>query len=144
MQHCRLVSDSAIQRVLFIDDDKAVGETAKVILEAAGFDVVVAEDGRAGLKAVEAGRFDVAIVDLFMPGMDGLETAGHLRRLNPDLPIIAVSGFMFPGECPPMPHFSSMAREAGAHATLYKPFRPHDLLQAIQVATATSRGRGSA
>jgi CheY-like chemotaxis protein len=145
MRHCRLVSeDSAMQRVLLIDDDKAVGEATKIMLEAEGFDVVVADDGHAGLRAMEAGRFDLAIVDLFMPGMDGLETASRLRRLNPNLPIIAMSGFMFRGECPPMPHFSSMAQEAGADATLYKPFRPHELLQAIRVVTIASQDRQTA
>ena len=80
-------------------------------------------------------RFDLAIVDLFMPGMDGLETTKGLRQLDPGMPIIAVSGFMFPDECPEMPHFSSMAKEAGALATLYKPFRRHELLQASRDVT---------
>jgi CheY-like chemotaxis protein len=132
-----------MRRVLLIDDDESVGAATKIVLEAEGFDVVVAEDGRAGLKALEAGRFDVAIVDLFMPGMDGLATARGLRQINPDLPIIAMSGFMFRGSCPPMPHFLAMAQEAGAHATLYKPFRPDDLLQAIERVTATSWSRHS-
>jgi CheY-like chemotaxis protein len=133
-----------MRRVLLIDDDESVGAATKIVLEAEGFDVVVAQDGPAGLKALEAGRFDVAIVDLFMPGMDGLETTSRLRRLDPVLPIVAMSGFMFHGECPPMPQFSTMAHEAGAHATLYKPFRPHELLQAIRVVTVASRDRQSA
>jgi CheY-like chemotaxis protein len=132
-----------MRRVLLIDDDESVGAATKIVLEAEGFDVVVAEDGRAGLKALEAGRFDLAIVDLFMPGMDGLATARGLRQINPDLPIIAMSGFMFRGSCPPMPHFLAMAQEAGARATLYKPFRPDDLLQAIERVTATSWSRHS-
>jgi len=130
-----------MRRVLIIDDDKSVGEATRIVLEAEGFDVVLAEDGRAGLKALEAGCFDLAIVDLFMPGMDGLATAKGLHEINPGLPIVAMSGFMFRGHCPPMPQFLSMAQEAGAHATLYKPFRPEELLHAIKVATATSRGR---
>src|SRR5882757_2954944 len=143
-RHCRLVlGEAAMQRVLLVDDDKTVGEATKILLEAEGFDVVLAEDGRAGLRAMAAGHFDLAIVDLFMPGMDGLETTSRLRRLDPVLPIVAMSGFMFHGECPPMPQFSTMAHEAGAHATLYKPFRPHELLQAIRMATA-SRDRPSA
>jgi CheY-like chemotaxis protein len=135
-----IFEDFAMRRVLLIDDDKSVGEATKIVLEAEGFDVVVAEDGRAGLCALEAGRFDLAIVDLFMPGMDGLATAKGLHQINPDLPIIAMSGFMFRGTCPPMPHFVSMAQEAGANATLYKPFRPDELLQAIERATAARVG----
>jgi CheY-like chemotaxis protein len=124
--------DVATRRVLVIDDDSKVGDTARMILEAEGFDVVVALDGLHGLKAMQALRFDLAIVDLFMPGMDGLQTTKELRQLDPGMPIIAVSGFMFPGECPEMPHFSLMAKEAGAFATLYKPFRRHKLLQVIR------------
>jgi CheY-like chemotaxis protein len=138
------LEDIAMRRVLLIDDDKSVGAATKVVLEAEGFDVVVVEDGLAGLKALEAGRFDLAIVDLFMPGMDGLATAKGLRQINPSLRIIAMSGFMFRGSCPPMPQFLAMAQEAGAHATLYKPFRPDELFQAIERVTAMSRGRHSA
>jgi CheY-like chemotaxis protein len=122
-------------RILVIDDDKGVADTARNILEREGHDVVVAEDGSAGLWTMRDGRFDLAIVDLFMPGMDGLETARALRRLAPVMPIIAMSGFMFRGECPEMPHFSAMAKEAGALATLYKPFRRHDLLRVIDEVT---------
>jgi CheY-like chemotaxis protein len=127
------------QRVLLIDDDKSVAEATKIVLESEGFDVVVAQDGRAGLTALEAGRFDLAIVDLFMPGMDGFATAKGLHEIDPSLPIVTMSGFMFRGACPPMPDFLSMTQEAGAHATLYKPFRPDELFRAIKLATATSR-----
>jgi len=48
------------------------------------------------------------------------------------MPVITASGFMFGGECPEMPNFDAMAAEAGASATLYKPFKPKDLLQVIQ------------
>jgi CheY-like chemotaxis protein len=128
----------AVQRVLIIDDDRRVADTARAILEREGYDVVVAEDGSAGLRALQDGRFDLAIVDLFMPVMDGLETTRELRRLAPVMPIIAMSGFMFRGECPQMPHFSAMAKEAGALATLYKPFRRQELLQVVRDVSGTA------
>jgi CheY-like chemotaxis protein len=112
------------------------------MLEAEHYEVVVAEHGRAGLAAMKSSRFDLAIVDLFMPGMDGLATTKALRLIDPAIPVIAISGFMFRSECPQMPQFSSMAKEAGALATLYKPFRRQELIEVVRtVAGAVDRAR---
>ena len=114
-------------RILIIDDDQAVRTATKIALAASGFDVVAVADGKSGLAEIVQQCFDVVIVDLFMPGMDGLETTKAIRKLSPQIPIIAASGFMFGGSCPEMPIFQEMAQEAGALHTLYKPFRPKDL-----------------
>lgn len=123
-------------RILIIDDDKAVREATQIMLAAQGYDVVTAEDGRSGIEIVKNDAIDLAIVDVFMPGMDGLTVTDALRRLRPKLPIIAMSGFMFGGQCPTMPYFDDMAAEAGAASTLYKPFRPAELVGAIEKAMA--------
>ena len=121
-------------RILIIDDDAAVRSATKIALEVNGFDVVAVADGKAGIGAIKEQQFDVVIVDLFMPGMDGLTTTIAIRKINPLMPIITASGFMFGGACPEMPNFQAMAEEAGATAALYKPFRPKELLQAVQKA----------
>jgi CheY-like chemotaxis protein len=121
-------------RILIIDDDKLVRETTRIVLSARGYDVVTVDDGKAGIAAAEAGQFDLAIVDLFMPGIDGLKVIETIRQKNPKLPMIVASGFMFGDKCPEMPNFDSMATEAGAHSTLYKPFRPDGLLRAVEQA----------
>jgi CheY-like chemotaxis protein len=72
-----------------------------------------------------------SLVDLFMPGMDRLATTRAIHQHSPGTPIIAVSGFMFRGRCPTMPNFRPMAMEAGAVATLYKPYRPNELVQVV-------------
>jgi CheY-like chemotaxis protein len=118
--------------ILIVDDDEAVRDATKIMLEANGFDVVALADGKSGISAIKDRQFDLAIVDLFMPGMDGLATTKAIHRLNPVLPIISVSGFMFGGSCPEMPNFQAMAAEAGAISTLYKPFRPQQLIQAVR------------
>jgi CheY-like chemotaxis protein len=120
--------------ILIIDDDRLVREAIKTIFCTRGYDVVVAENGKSGIEAARSGHFDVAIVDLFMPDMDGLAVIGAIRRTDARIPMIAASGFMFGGECPSMPNFESMATEAGAILTLYKPFRPDVLLQAVETA----------
>jgi CheY-like chemotaxis protein len=121
-------------RILIIDDDAAVRSATKIALEVNGFDVVAVADGKSGIAAISEQQFDVVIVDLFMPGMDGLATTTAIRKINPLMPIITASGFMFGGACPEMPKFQAMAEEAGATAALYKPFRPKELLQAVQKA----------
>lgn len=118
-------------RILIIDDDEAVRRATTIMLEARGFEVVTVDGGQHGIEAIKAARFDVVIVDLFMPEMDGLATTRAIRQLSPDTPIIAVSGFMFRGRCPSMPDFHPMATEAGAVAALYKPLRANELVQAI-------------
>jgi CheY-like chemotaxis protein len=125
-------------RVLIIDDDAAVRSATKIALEGNGFDVVGAADGKSGISAIQEQQFDVVIVDLFMPGMDGLATTTAIRKIHPRMPIITASGFMFGGACPEMPNFQAMAEEVGATVALYKPFRPKELLQAIQDATCVT------
>ena len=129
-------------RILIIDDDEAVRRATVIMLEARGFDVVAVASGQAGVDAVKAGAFDAVIVDLFMPGMDGLATTRAIHQDNPSMPIIAVSGFMFHGRCPAMPDFHPMATEAGAVASLYKPLRPNELVRTITDAMRAKAAAG--
>jgi CheY-like chemotaxis protein len=134
-----VIARSAMARVLIIDDEEAVRRATLIMLEARGFNVVAVENGQSGVDAIKAGTFDAVIVDLFMPGMDGLATTKAIHQHSPSTPIIAVSGFMFRGHCPTMPDFHPMATEAGAVATLYKPLRPNELVQAIANAMRAKR-----
>ena len=119
-------------RILIIDDDAAVRTSTKLMLSAHGYDVVGVPDGLSGIAAVKGGSFDVIIVDLFMAGMNGLDTMRAIRARDPHIPILAVSGFMFTGRCPDMPNYEVMAIEAGANFALYKPIRPAEFLRAIR------------
>jgi len=123
-------------RILIIDDETAVGNTAKIVLNANGFEAVAVDNGKSGIEAVKQQAFDAVIVDLFMPGMNGLEVAAAIRKLHPAMPIIAASGFMFggSGDCPEMPAFQEIAGEVGASAALYKPFRPKQLVDTVRQA----------
>jgi CheY-like chemotaxis protein len=132
--------------ILVIDDDNLVRATTRAILAAKGHEVVVAEDGAAGIEAAKLRHFDLAIIDLFMPGMDGLQVIETIRQSHPNLPMVAVSGFMFGGKasCPEMPNFDTMVQEAGATAALYKPFRPDDLLGVVSKALGIAQERREA
>jgi len=101
--------------ILAIDDDSAICATVCLILERAGHHVVTAQDGRGGLKLLEADRFDLLLIDIFMPEMDGLETIRMVRRSRPELPIIVMSGSV---ERAKMPDYLSFATKLGAIESL--------------------------
>jgi len=123
-------------RILLIDDDTAVRSAMALVLESGGFDVVAVKDAAAGRKALEAQQFDAAVVDIFMPDMDGLETIRLFRQSRPNMPIVAVSGavslfaYRVSPEAPP--DYLSMATKLGAVTAVQKPFHPRELLQAVQ------------
>jgi len=81
--------------VLVVDDEAPVRRTMTRALEMMGCKVVVAEDGSVALERVrQYGRpFDLVLLDLTMPQMDGVQTLRELRRMRPELPVILMSGF---------------------------------------------------
>src|ERR1700730_8736232 len=97
-------------RILIIDDDLSVGSAIQMMLHRQGYDTELASDARSGVQAFEASKFDVVMVDIFMPGMDGLETIKGFRERAPTVPIVAMSGFRFRNSCTaPPPDFLGMA-----------------------------------
>ncbi|HLG15704.1 MAG TPA: response regulator [Blastocatellia bacterium] len=79
-------------RVLVVDDDRPIRELLAHLLRAADCSVVMAEDGTAGLKAIESERFDLVITDIAMPGADGWTLAAETRRRFPDTKLLIVTG----------------------------------------------------
>lgn len=128
-------------RIQVIDDDQAIRATMKLLLEREGHDVFLAEDGRKGIDQFETGHFDLLIVDIFMPGMDGLETIRTIHRLRPDVPIIVISGYAFRTALEAVPDFLEMAMKFGAISSLQKPFRPSELLSVVTKCLADSSRR---
>ena len=121
-----------MSRILVVDDDAAVRTAIKIVLERDGQNVEVASSGRAGIAAAKAQKFDVVICDIFMPGMDGIETITEFHQIDPDVPIIAMSGFMFRDGQVPAPDYLTLSTRLGAAYSLRKPFRPQELLKAVQ------------
>jgi CheY-like chemotaxis protein len=119
-------------RILVIDDEVAVRNTIRSILEHRGHHVVVAEGGQRGVDAIEAYAFDVVIVDIFMPGMDGFQTIKVLRQSAPKVAIIAMSGYAFRQSSWPVPDFLKMACDLGATSCLRKPFKVRQIIDAVE------------
>ena len=118
-------------KILIVDDDVAVQATIRLILERAGHSVVAAGDGRKGLAIFEAGDFDLLFLDIFMPGMDGLETMRLIHQQQPLTPIIVISGRPISSDLSSGPDFLTMATKLGAISSLQKPFKPSVLLERV-------------
>ena len=125
-------------RILVIDDQSHVRAAIMIALQAKGFDVVAVESGPLGLREFETSHFDLAIVDIFMPGMDGTKLIKALRERGQNLPVIAISGVLLRASGRTALDFLPMVPELSDVICLQKPFRPGELLQAIQKAFAVA------
>jgi len=81
-----------MRRVLVIDDHAEIREVLRETLEAAGYGVTVAGNGREGLEIQRRQPADLVITDIFMPETEGLETIQELRQQSPRPKIVAMSG----------------------------------------------------
>ena len=114
-------------RILIIDDEDELRSMLRQMLEQAGHEVTEAVNGAEGIKLYEQDPPDLIITDIIMPEKEGVETIIALRRADPDLPIIAISG----GGRLEATDFLPMAGKLGARRTLSKPFRRDQLLEAV-------------
>jgi CheY-like chemotaxis protein len=132
-----------LAKILVVDDEAAVQMTIRLLLERAGHSVEAASDGQNGLAAFEKGDFDLLFLDIFMPGMDGIETMRHIHRQRPDVPIVVISGRPLVADAATQPDFLAMAIKLGAVSSLPKPFRPAALLAMVE-SCLTARDRNVA
>ena len=103
--------------ILVVDDDPLICEALELFLANDGHEVVTAYEGQSALESLERHPFDIAIVDLLMPIKEGFETIRDLRRSQPELCVIAMSG----GSTIRATDFLAMATKLGAHKALPKP-----------------------
>ena len=123
-------------RILVVDDEEAVRTLFELILRRDGHHVELAENGQAGVDAVSDTPFDIAFVDLLMPGKDGMRTIAEIRRIAPLLPVVAMSGMsptheMAAAETPTAAHKPATP---SAIYWLHKPFKPDRLRQVLHAA----------
>jgi CheY-like chemotaxis protein len=142
-----LIPDSngelGLAKILIVDDDVAVQATIRLLLERAGHSVVVADDGRKGLAIFETGKFDLLFLDIFMPGMDGLETMRLVHQQQPLIPVIVISGNPVTWDSSSGPDFLTMATKLGAIRSLQKPFKPAALLAAVAASLEAAQRQSS-
>ncbi|MAY96399.1 response regulator transcription factor [uncultured Nocardioides sp.] len=113
------------QRVLVVDDDKAVRESLRRSLEYNGYDVVLASDGAEALASIGTARPDVVVMDVMMPRLGGLETTRALRAAGHDLPVLVLTARDAVGD-------RVEGLDAGADDYLTKPFALAELLARLR------------
>lgn len=118
-----MVKDKGI--ILVIDDDKSILRTLTRILQKAGYEVETAETGKEAMEKAEQTSYDLALVDVRLPDMDGTDLLTKLQDTTPNTVKIVITGF-------PSLETGVKALDGGADAYLVKPVRPEELLSLIE------------
>jgi two-component system, OmpR family, alkaline phosphatase synthesis response regulator PhoP len=79
-------------KILLIDDEKALLENTSLSLESAGYNVVMANNGKEGIRKLDELSFDMVITDFFMPICKGDEVARHVHNLGKNIPVVCITG----------------------------------------------------
>ena len=114
-----------VARVLVIDDDNTVSQVVLAYLARAGIDAEQAPDGPTGLAAARARPPDLVVLDLMLPGIDGLEVCRRLRAAQAGLPVLMLTAR---GE----EQDRILGLEVGADDYVTKPFSPRELVLRVQ------------
>jgi DNA-binding response OmpR family regulator len=111
--------------ILIADDDKGVLRVLRIILEKEGYEVDTAETGKEFLQKAEARYYNLALLDIKLPDMDGTELLSAMRQRSPKTVKIMLTGY---------PSFENSIKSLnlGADAYLVKPIKPDDLLQLVR------------
>ncbi len=112
------------KKILVVDDEPKIVDICRDYLQAAGFDVIQANDGRKGLAAARSEQPDLVVLDLMMPGMDGLDVCRELRR-DGTVPIIMLTARVEETD-------KLVGLELGADDYLTKPFSPRELVARVR------------
>lgn len=110
--------------ILIVDDDSGVRDSIGAVLRDEGYDVSIAHDGAEALDKAAAKRPDLVLLDVWLPGMDGIQVLEHLREGHADLPVIVISGH---GNI----ETAVRATRLGALGFIEKPFSIEGLLEAV-------------
>ena len=123
-------------RLLVVDDDEAMRYSTARLLQLLGHEVEEAADGEEALEMLLGAEFDLVLVDILMPVMDGLETIDELRRQGAQVPVIAWTGHQG-GRL----DYLEAALHIGASGVLLKPFSSQALTTLVEELLAGPTGR---
>jgi DNA-binding response OmpR family regulator len=126
-----------LKTILVIDDETEIRELLRIFLTRAGFQVIQAEDGAAGVQVLknlsDENPIHLVITDLLMPEQEGIETILQLKEQHPEIPILAMSGG---GRMSGTLDLLATAKLLGAHKTFTKPFNPSEVVATIRTLLA--------
>lgn len=121
--------------ILLVDDEALVRESIAAMLRRLGHSVTSAGDGFDALQKVGQGPFDIVLMDILMPKMEGIETISRIKKSDPNIKILAMSGGgSFGGH-----NYLDVALKLGAAAIIRKPFTSADLQEKIEGLVGTGQ-----
>lgn len=120
--------------VLVVDDAQELADSIAAALRDAGLRAEASRSGRDAIEAVRARRVDVCVLDLIIPGQDGLVTCQEILALDPTVAVIVMTGY-------PVAEMITRIAERGGYACLRKPFETRDLLHTIAQARSDAGRR---
>ena len=112
------------ERVLLVDDDRDIRNMLKLILEFHGQTVVTANSGEDACKLFKEQCFDCVIMDVKMPGMDGVEAMKVMKEIRKGTPVILMTAYANDPKI-------EEARESGVHQILFKPFTGREFIKLL-------------
>ncbi len=119
-------------RILIVDDELVVRDSLGRWFESEGYEVGLAPSGREALLAIQETRYDLALVDIKMPGMDGMELQQRLSQADPDLIIVIMTGYA-------SVETAVQALKRGAYDYITKPIDPDELVHLVSKALEHKR-----
>jgi len=117
---------SDLSNVLVVDDDPGIGETMRDILTLEGYRVSVATSGEQAVKLCSGEKFDFALLDLRMPGMNGVDTLRAIKKLAPTIRVIMITGY-------DAGDLAQQAMNEGAEAVFRKPLDVASFLPLLMI-----------
>jgi two-component system copper resistance phosphate regulon response regulator CusR len=120
-------------RILIVEDEQKIADTLKLGLSEKGYTVSVAYDGEIGWKIFQSQPFDVVVLDINLPGMNGYELCKNIRNRNPNIPVIMLTALSSLND-------KIDGYDAGADDYIIKPFEFRELLMKIRVLLKRSGG----
>jgi DNA-binding NtrC family response regulator len=126
--------DPSTNRVLIVDDNRDISSLLSALMNKEGLTSMMAPDGETALRMVPAARPDMLLVDIKMPGIDGMEVLKRVKETNPHLPVVLITAY---AEVPA----SVAAMRAGAFDYLAKPFDHSEVIRVVRAALAEGERR---
>lgn len=117
-------------RVLLVDDEVHFTTSMAKVLSRRGFDVTVASDGLTALPMIAKEHFQAIVLDIKMPGMDGIQVLREIKRFSPGIPVILLTGHLSASE-------EDESLNEGAYAYLRKPYPVLELVKVISAAVSS-------
>lgn len=111
--------------MLIVDDDPDMAETLADILADMGYEVAVAEDGYRAIEMTRRNKYDVALMDIKMPGINGVETLKEIKQIRPQIRVIMMTAYS-------VEDLIQEALKEGAYGVIYKPIDIDKLISLVE------------